>query len=99
MFFLGHCCVVPWSKNGLGSGLFLLFVLALIETETLSPEQVERRLEKVRKDAKGKKEGAAEEFAALEKLVPVPAAEERGRDSTASHFVGREEATHKLDTI
>jgi hypothetical protein len=33
--------------------------------------QVERRLEKVRKDAKGKKEGAAEEFAALEKLVPV----------------------------
>ena len=34
MFFLGHCCVVPWSKNGLGSGLFLLFVLALIETET-----------------------------------------------------------------
>merc|ERR1719387_1900593 len=33
--------------------------------------QVEKRLERVRKDAKGKKEGAAEEMAALEKLVPV----------------------------
>jgi len=33
--------------------------------------QVERRLERVRKDAKGKKEGAAEEMATLEKLVPL----------------------------
>ena len=33
--------------------------------------QVERRLERVRKDAKGKKENAAEEMAVLEKLVPL----------------------------
>ena len=33
--------------------------------------QVEKRLERVRKDVKGKKEGAAEEAAALEKLLPV----------------------------
>ena len=33
--------------------------------------QVEKRIERVRKDAKGKKEGAAEELSALEKLVPV----------------------------
>lgn len=33
--------------------------------------QVEKRLEKARKDAKGKKEGAAEELAALEKILPL----------------------------
>jgi len=33
--------------------------------------QVEKRLERVRKDTKGKKEGAAEELAALEVLVPI----------------------------
>ena len=33
--------------------------------------QVEKRLERVRKDVKGKKEGAAEEASALEKLLPV----------------------------
>ena len=33
--------------------------------------QVEKRLERVRKDAKGKKPGAVEEQAALEKLVPL----------------------------
>ena len=33
--------------------------------------QVEKRLERVRKDAKSKKEGAAEEMGALEKLVPI----------------------------
>merc|ERR1719353_1219110 len=33
--------------------------------------QVEKRIERVRKDAKGKKEGAEDELDALEKLVPV----------------------------
>ena len=33
--------------------------------------QVERRLERVRKDAKSKKEGAAEELEALEALLPL----------------------------
>jgi len=33
--------------------------------------QVEKRLERVRKDAKSKKEGAEDELAALEKLVPL----------------------------
>lgn len=33
--------------------------------------QVEKRIEKVRKDAKSKKEGAAEEMAVLEKLLPI----------------------------
>jgi GTP-binding protein YchF len=33
--------------------------------------QVEKRLERARKDAKSKKEGSADEVAALEKLVPV----------------------------
>jgi len=41
--------------------------------------QVERRVERVRKDAKGKKDGAAEELSALEKLVPLLDAGEPAR--------------------
>merc|ERR1719201_2918209 len=46
--------------------------------------QVEKRIEKVRKDAKGKKEGAAEEMAALEALLPLLEEGEPARNAELS---------------